>query len=172
MVDARIELVEHDPRWAERFESERGLLATALAPWLVGPIEHIGSTAVPGLAAKPVIDIAAPVASLEASHGVIDALRPLGYLHHPYKAEEMHWFCKPSPALRTHHLHVLVQGGVAWHERLALRDALRADPALRQAYARLKHELALRHGGDREAYTEGKAPFLRATLERLPLSLR
>jgi GrpB-like predicted nucleotidyltransferase (UPF0157 family) len=165
-VDAAIELVPYDPRWPDRFEAERALLAAALQPWLTGTIEHIGSTAVPGLAAKPVIDIMAPVASLAGSTGVIDALRPLAYLHHPYKAQEMHWFCKPSPALRTHHLHVVELGGDAWQQRLALRDALRQDAALAAQYAQLKHSLAALHPLDRDAYTQAKAPFIASVLAR------
>jgi GrpB-like predicted nucleotidyltransferase (UPF0157 family) len=166
MKDAAIELVPYDPRWPERFEIERGLLAEALRPWLTGAIEHIGSTAVPGLAAKPVIDMMAPVASLAGSMGVIDALRPLAYLHHPYKPQEMHWFCKPSPAYRTHHLHVVEHGGTAWRQRMALRDALRQDAALAAEYAQLKRALADQHPLDREAYTQAKAPFIVSVLAR------
>jgi GrpB-like predicted nucleotidyltransferase (UPF0157 family) len=165
-TDAAIDLVPYDPRWPARFEAERTLLADALQPWLMGPIEHIGSTAVPGLAAKPVIDILVPVASLAGSLGVIDALRPLAYLHHPYKAQEMHWFCKPSPALRTHHLHVVELGGDAWQQRLALRDALRQDAALAARYAQLKQSLAALHRLDRDAYTQAKAPFIASVLAR------
>jgi GrpB-like predicted nucleotidyltransferase (UPF0157 family) len=165
-ADAAIEVASYDPRWPERFEAERVLLAEALQPWLTGPIEHIGSTAVLGLAAKPVIDILAPVASLAGAIGVIDALRPLAYLHHPYKAQEMHWFCKPSPTLRTHHLHVVELGGSAWQQRLALRDALRQDAALAARYAQLKRALAQRHPLDREAYTQAKAPFIASVLAR------
>lgn len=163
-ADAAIEVVPYDPQWPARFDAERVLLADALRPWLTGPIEHIGSTAVPGLAAKPVIDLMAPVASLAAAMGVIDALRPLDYLHHPYKAQEMHWFCKPSPARRTHHLHVVELGGSAWQQRLALRDALRQDAALAGRYAQLKRSLARQYPLDREAYTQAKAPFIAAVL--------
>lgn len=162
--DAPIQVVPYDPCWPAAFEAERMLLAEALRPWLTGAIEHIGSTAVPGLAAKPVIDLMAPVASLAGAMGVIDALRPLDYLHHPYKPQEMHWFCKPSPAHRTHHLHVVELGGSAWQQRLALRDALRQDAALAGRYAQLKRSLARQHPLDREAYTQAKAPFIAAVL--------
>jgi GrpB-like predicted nucleotidyltransferase (UPF0157 family) len=100
-------LVAYDPRWKSMFESERTLLETTLAEWLVAGIEHVGSTAVAGLAAKPVIDIMAPIGSLQASTGAIEALRELRYVYFPYKTEWMHWFCKPSPDLRTHHLHLV-----------------------------------------------------------------
>ena len=98
-----IKIVEYNAALPAQFLAERDILQTALSKWLVGDIEHIGSTAVPGLAAKPVIDIMAPVASLEASRGAIAAAELVGYCFYPYKPDEMHWFCKPSPEVRTHH---------------------------------------------------------------------
>jgi GrpB-like predicted nucleotidyltransferase (UPF0157 family) len=159
-----IEIVPYKPEWPAQFELERSALQTVLRPWLAGDIEHVGSTAVVGLAAKPVIDIMAPVASLRDSEAAIQAVAQLGYLHHPYRAEVMHWFCKPSPTVRTHHLHLVPIGSPLWLERLAFRDALRADSLLAQAYASLKHQLAAQFPSDREAYTEAKAPFVQAVL--------
>ena len=153
-------VVPYDPSWPRRFEEERALLAEALAPWLVGPIEHVGSTAVPGLAAKPVIDIMAAVASLGASRPAIEAVARHGWCYFPYRAESMHWFCKPSPAARTHHLHLIPFGSALWAERLAFRDHLRAHPDVALEYARLTQELAERYRFDREAYTEAKGPFV------------
>jgi GrpB-like predicted nucleotidyltransferase (UPF0157 family) len=141
-------------------------LAKLLAPWLVGEIEHIGSTAVPDLAAKPVIDLMAPVASLEASRPIIEVLSASGYCYSPYKAEVMHWFCKPSPELRTHHLHVVPIGSELWSERLSFRDALRLDAPLATEYAGLKRELAVRFSLDREGYTEAKSIFINRVLAR------
>lgn len=167
MTDALIELVPPDPRWPALFAAERDAIATALAPWLVGAPEHIGSTAVPGLAAKPVIDIMAPVASLEAARPAIAAAAALQYLHAPYQAAVMHWFCKPSPQHRTHHLHLVPLGSPLWQARLAFRDALRADPALRDAYAALKQSLAESHRHDRNAYTDAKGPFITQVLDQV-----
>jgi len=162
--DASIEICAPDPQWPARFEAERRLLQPLLAPWLAGPIEHIGSTAVPGLAAKPVLDIMAPVHALAASTGAIAAAASLGYLYHPYRAETMHWFCKPSPAHRTHHLHLVPGGSALWQDRLAFRDALRRSPALAAQYQALKLRLAAQFSTDREAYTDAKAPFIAAVL--------
>jgi GrpB-like predicted nucleotidyltransferase (UPF0157 family) len=78
----------------------------------------------------------------------------------------MHWFCKPSPANRTHHLHLIPTGSPRYRGELAFRDALRADPQLAAGYAGLKRHLAARHREDREAYTEGKAPFVAGVLAR------
>lgn len=164
MPDAPIEIVDYDPGWPLEFAREQQLIAAALAPWLVGSPEHIGSTAVPGLAAKPVIDIMAPVRSLESSARCVEAAGRIGYVYFPYKADVMHWFCKPSPAYRTHHLHVVPVNSRLWRERLGFRDALRTNEALRAEYLALKRRLAAEHRFDREAYTEGKASFIQRVL--------
>jgi GrpB-like predicted nucleotidyltransferase (UPF0157 family) len=78
----------------------------------------------------------------------------------------MHWFCKPSPARRSHHLHLVPTGSPRYRDELAFRDALRADPQLAAGYAELKQNLAARYPEDREAYTEGKAPFIAGVLAR------
>ena len=166
MAEAPIEVAPYDARWPAAFEQERALLAEALGPWLAGPPEHIGSTAVPGLAAKPVIDIMAPVHTLAASRPAIEAARELGYVHYPYKPDVMHWFCKPSAAHRTHHLHLVPLGSPLWRERLAFRDALRADPELRASYQALKLDLAQRHRLVREAYNDAKTPFIEQVLRQ------
>jgi len=160
MTDARIEIVEYNPQWAVEFLRELQALAQVLAPWLVGLPEHIGSTAVPGLAAKPVIDIMVPVESLEESIGCIEAAKRIAYVYFPYKPDLMHWFCKPSPEYRTHHLHVVPANSRLWFERLAFRNALRSSEVLRAEYQGLKFQLAAQHRGDREAYTEAKSPFI------------
>lgn len=166
VTDAPIEIADYDPEWVEAFQVERQVLCQALAQWLVGTPEHIGSTAVPGLAAKPIIDIMAPVQSLDDSRLAIPAAAALGYVYFPYQAEVMHWFCKPSPSVRTHHLHLVPLGNPLWNERLALRDALRIDDNLRAEYQTLKLELAAKYRHDREGYTEAKSPFIRRVLER------
>jgi GrpB-like predicted nucleotidyltransferase (UPF0157 family) len=122
--EAPIEIVQYDPAWRLQFERERAVLEVILAPWLAGPIEHIGSTAIPHMVAKPVIDIMAGVESLDASRGAISAASHAGYLYFPYRPKLMHWFCKPSPDFRTHHLHLVPFGSQLWSERLAFRDRL------------------------------------------------
>ena len=78
----------------------------------------------------------------------------------------MHWFCKPHPSRRTHHLHLVPEASPRFRETTAFRDRLRADPELRDRYAGLKRELASRHRQDREAYTEAKGEFIRAALSQ------
>jgi GrpB-like predicted nucleotidyltransferase (UPF0157 family) len=157
-TEAEVHIVPYDPAWPSQFETEREKLLIALSPWLAGPIEHVGSTAVFGLAAKPVID---------ASRGAIDAIANLEYQYFPYRPDVMHWFCKPSPFFRTHHLHLIPYGGVLWKERIAFRDCLRSDHAVAKEYAELKRHLAKVHRLDREAYTESKGVFVTEVLRRV-----
>jgi len=158
--DAAVDFVAYDASWPGKFEAECALLQSVLAPWLSGPIEHVGSTAVRGMPAKPVIDIMAGVGSLEAARPAIGALAKASYVYFPYRVEVMHWFCKPSAAFRTHHLHLVPVGSRRWVECLAFRDTLRRDEALAKEYAALKKRLAQTFKFDREAYTEAKAPFV------------
>lgn len=158
--EAPIEIVTYDPSWPQRFEEEARVLRQSLAKWLAGPIEHIGSTAVPGIDAKPVIDIMAGVSTLDASRPAIAAVAALEYSYAPYNSEFEHWFCKPSPAFRTHHLHLIPVATEQWIRRLAFRDYLRAHPDTAAEYAALKRELAREFRLDREAYTEAKRPFI------------
>ena len=164
MSDQRVEIHPYDPAWPERFAAQSQSVERILAPWLVAPVEHVGSTSVPGLAAKPVVDMLVGVRSLDESRPCIDLLSADGWLWAPYREDIEHWFCRPSPQERTHHLHVVVHGGPEWLDMLDFRDALRGDDTLRDRYAALKQELAGRHPDDREAYTEAKSAFVQAAL--------
>jgi GrpB-like predicted nucleotidyltransferase (UPF0157 family) len=166
MREERISLVAYDHAWPRRFQDESAALARVLAPWLAGPIEHIGSTAIPGLVAKPVIDIMAGVGDLASSVSARAAAATLGYMYFPHRADVMHWFCKPSPAHRTHHLHLVPIDSTLWADRIAFRDYLRSEPEAAAEYASLKTQLAAQFTFDREAYTDGKSAFVAAILER------
>jgi GrpB-like predicted nucleotidyltransferase (UPF0157 family) len=159
--DAPVQIVQYDSDWPKRFEAERRLLVDVIGPWLVADtIEHIGSTAIPGLDAKPVIDIMAGVESLDGSRPALAVLARHQYCYAEYRPDVMHWFCKPSPALRTHHLHLVPLGSPLWTERLAFRDYLRTHRDVAKEYAALKYRLADAHRYDREAYTNAKTPFV------------
>jgi GrpB-like predicted nucleotidyltransferase (UPF0157 family) len=171
MPEHHIEVVEYDPAWPVRFARECEVLSRALQPWMAAGIEHIGSTAVPGLCAKPVIDLMVPVHSLEASRAAIPTLeREHAYVYWPYKSTEMHWFCKPGEYTRTHHVHLVEIDSPQFRYKLGFRDLLRRDARLRAAYAELKRRLAVTHPRDREAYTDGKAPFIQAAIASLRAS--
>jgi GrpB-like predicted nucleotidyltransferase (UPF0157 family) len=90
-----ITLVPYDPDWARMFRNERSTLESALADWLSGPVEHIGSTSVPGLAAKPIIDMLAPVRSLSDAAVAVSMVVALGYAHGVHRPEEAHYFSSP-----------------------------------------------------------------------------
>jgi GrpB-like predicted nucleotidyltransferase (UPF0157 family) len=162
--DESIRLAPSDPQWPALFKREQIALEEAIGAWVQGGIHHVGSTAVPGLEAKPIIDILAGISDLETARATFPPLADLGYLYAPYLPEQMHWFCKPHPARRTHHLHLIPVDSPRYRDELAFRDLLRADPELATRYTVLKRELAKRHQDDRETYTEGKSEFIRAAL--------
>ena len=164
--DDPIRVVPYDPSWRARFEREVPGLERLLGTSITGGIHHVGSTAVPGLAAKPVIDILVGIDDLDRARENIEPLAGLAYRYAPYRVDEMLWFCKPDPARRTHHLHLVPTGSYRFVAELAFRDHLRAHPEVAHRYAALKRELASRFSHDREAYTQAKAPFIRDVLDR------
>jgi len=161
-----VRIVPHDPAWAALFEEEAAVLRATIGEWITGGVHHVGSTAVPGLSAKPIIDIAVGVKSLEASRPCIRLLREVGYLYSPYRGDVMHWFCKPDPARRTHHLHLIPTGSSRLAEEIALRDYLTAHRDSASEYGALKTRLAAQHLDDREAYTRAKAAFVETLTSR------
>jgi GrpB-like predicted nucleotidyltransferase (UPF0157 family) len=163
----------HDPRLIEQAETERVRLAELLAPWLADRVEHVGSTSVPGLAAKPIIDLMALVTDVDA---VVDqageGLWADGWHYVPPDLDIRPWrrfFVKPDPSgqHRYAHLHLIPAGHPRWAEQIAFRDALRRDDDLARRYGDLKRRLASEHRDDREAYTEAKGEFVAQALRRL-----
>ncbi len=161
-----VEVVPYDPEWPRLFEVERERLRRALGPWLEGGIQHVGSTAVPGLSAKPVLDMLAGVIDLEAARAAFAPLAELGYESTPHRPQTHH-FSWPEGAAASavrHNLHLAEVRGDLWRERLAFRDALRADAALAAEYQALKLRLARRPDSDIEAYTLDKRSFVARVL--------
>ncbi len=160
-----IVILDYDPAWSATFEQERTSLHTALGP-LVLIVEHIGSTAVPGLAAKPIIDLQLSVRSLaEARSSCVGPLQALGYAYMPeYEARlpgEL-FFRKGQPW--THHLRVLQEDHPRWRRRLLFRDYLRTYPEVACAYAKMKRDLAAAFDNDMSGYMNAKTAFVAATL--------
>jgi GrpB-like predicted nucleotidyltransferase (UPF0157 family) len=158
---------DYNPAWPETFEQECASLHTALGP-LVLTIEHIGSTAVPGLAAKPIIDLQLSVRSLaEARSSCVGPIQALGYVYMPqYEARlpgEL-FFRKGLSRPWTHHLHVLQGDHPRWQRRLLFRDYLRNHPEIALAYAKLKRDLAAAFDDDISGYMNAKTAFVAATL--------
>ena len=165
-IQEDVVLWPHNPAWVQAFEHERDRLRS-LQPGLFLAIEHIGSTAVPGLVAKPIIDILAGIAALDGVDALIDRLCDNGYTtSREFNASlpDRKWLMRWRDGHRTHHLHIVVLDGAPWKDRLAFRDALRRDPALARRYATLKAHLATTFASDREAYTDAKAAFVREAL--------
>lgn len=164
----RVHVQPPDEGWQRRGAQLCRDLDTVLARWLVAPTQHVGSTAVPGLAAKPIIDVQAAVTDLGYADVVAEALSPAGWHLVPPELDARPWrrfLVQVIDEHRAAHLHLLPAGSPRWAEQLAFRDALRADPALVHRYAELKRTLATEHVTDREAYTAGKRDFVRRVLD-------
>ena len=169
MLEDPVVVVPYDPRWPRHFEEERARIERAIGPW-TWEIEHVGSTAVPGLAAKPVIDVMVGVGSLEDSPILVERLAGIGYRYVP----ELEWvfpfrryFRKPRQGRRTHQIHLVERSNSGWWDRhLLFRDHLRTHPEDAEGYARLKYELSGRFCDDREAYTDAKTAFIRECVRR------
>lgn len=166
MKRASVELSVYDPQWPSKFGAEKDFLMEVIGKWFYGSVEHIGSTSVPGLIAKPVIDIMFGVKSLEESRSAIDVLVKNGYEYFPYKEDVMHWFCKPSDSFSTHHLHLIPYESSLWQERIQFRELLLSNKEVASEYSALKKKLSARYKEDREAYTQEKWPFIQQVLER------
>ncbi len=156
----------YSPSWPVLFEQEAAVLRSSLHPWLRGDVEHIGSTAVPGLSAKPILDMLAGVGDLGEAKKAIAVLGALGYRHADHRPHEALWFYKqPGEDYqeRTHQLHLTQVASALWRERLAFRNALRSDAALRREYESLKQELSGRVA--LAEYTQGKRDFVARVLQ-------
>jgi GrpB-like predicted nucleotidyltransferase (UPF0157 family) len=171
MRDDPIVIVPYDEDWPSRFEAERDRLTRVLGPLLTGPIEHIGSTAVPGLAAKPIVDLLAVVREIDAVDQAAAGLPDVGWLAAPESNDAAHRrrsFCSPTVERRTAHLHVVEASSSGWRGWLAFRDHLRVHPEAAREYEALKRALAAELGADpneRDAYRSGKAAFIGAVTE-------
>jgi GrpB-like predicted nucleotidyltransferase (UPF0157 family) len=155
----RVALAAHNEAWRTLFEQEALALHNALTRRVNG-IEHVGSTSVPGIQAKPILDLMLGLRRLEDGPGLAAELAELGYEFRPdagIPAE--HVYAKGTP--RTHLLHVVQYGGDAWQQKLSFRNALREDPELASAYQELKVALSNQFPDDRAAYTAGKTDFVR-----------
>jgi GrpB-like predicted nucleotidyltransferase (UPF0157 family) len=155
--DAPVELVDHDPTWAELFEQERIALGEIFDGHALG-IEHIGSTSVPDLCAKPIVDVLVGLRELELSDEQIAEMEARGYEYLGEYGLPGRLFFRRVP--RTHHVHVVAHGGEHWKRQLTFRDALRTDGDERRRYDEFKRRLAA-EGHPRDVYTELKTPFIR-----------
>jgi GrpB-like predicted nucleotidyltransferase (UPF0157 family) len=157
-----IHVAPYDPLWPREFEAEADRILRACDDLSI-LLEHVGSTAVPGLSAKPIIDIAAGVPPRASRAPYIAALISLGYEHlgaHGVPGRD--YFRRGTP--RTHHVHMVSWSSGTWRDHLFFRDYLRAHSDVAQEYAVLKRELAAQFPDDRQRYMEEKAPFIKSVL--------
>jgi GrpB-like predicted nucleotidyltransferase (UPF0157 family) len=167
LVHEDVAIAPHDPEWLESFRREKAHLYSCLPGELVKRIEHFGSTAVPGLDAKPVVDMLVEVTSLEETKKtIVPILEAQGYdyIWRPTSGDDVPpfyaWFIKrDSHGRRTHHIHMVEKDFEQW-DRLFFRDYLIEHREIAQEYLALKLRLAARHPNDREAYTQGKTEFV------------
>ncbi|MGQ4517161.1 GrpB family protein [Streptomyces sp. DW26H14] len=162
-----VEVVDYDPAWPARFAAERALLAGVLPG--ASAIEHVGSTSVPGLCAKPTIDILAVVPDVEDVRERTDALARHGYDYRPgsFPDDEQHlFFRKVADGRRTHHLHVVAAGSPLPEDYRLFRDYLRSDDEAAREYGRLKRALADRHAAERPRYIAEKSAFVDELMAR------
>lgn len=162
-TDGTIELVEHDPSWAERYVVEQARLMTVLGDVALA-VEHVGSTSVPGMPSKPTIDIAVVVADLAVVEERRPQLAALGYdvrggLHGRHRFARL-----VRDGKRVVHLHVLEAGCTDWDDWIGFREWLRATPAAAAAYAAKKRELLASCGGVRAAYVDAKGEYVSAMM--------
>ena len=161
----RVTIVEYDHSWPRRFDDQRTLLKEVFGDDV--RVEHIGSTAVPGLGAKPILDIMIGVSALAEAEARVGQLAWLGYEYAPESEREVpqrRYFQQRIDGRRVSHLHCVVQGSEGWRRGIAFRDALRSDPATAGEYLALKKSLAARHGTDRVGYAAAKGPFIESVL--------
>ena len=168
MASGRVIIADYDPRWPVLYREEEARILDAIGHILVG-LEHVGSTSVPGLAAKPIIDIMAGIDSLDNARECIAPLQGIGYEYvpeHEAIMPERRYFRKGPDNARTHHLHMVELDSPFWIRHILFRDYLRTHPEEADHYARLKRELAARYGTDRLGYQDAKDPYITSVEEK------
>lgn len=166
-MSSAVMIVDYDPQWPILYEEEKARILGVIGHKVVA-IEHIGSTAVPGLGAKPIIDIMVAVRHLSEAEQCIEPLQSVGYEYVPEHEDfipERRYFRKGHP--ETHrHLHIVEPTSDFWERHLFFRDYLRAHPKVARQYYELKRQLATKSGSDRQTYTDAKTPFIESVITR------
>lgn len=159
---SKVEVVPHDPRWREAFEAEAKRVAAALGE-NVSAVHHIGSTAIPDIYAKPVVDLLIEVGDINEVDGRSSAMESLGYeVLGEYGIPGRRYFRKDNPeGIRTHHIHAFAAGSAEAARHLAFRDYMIAHPFDAQRYSELKRKLAEQHPQSPEEYMDGKDGFIK-----------
>ena len=167
MTTPQVVLIDYDPQWPARFARERERIEAALGASAM--VEHVGSTSVPGLAAKPIIDIMVGVRRLPTVlREFVGPLQSLGYEYTPTPGISGRWFFHQVPwGMHTHQLHLVEHEGAMWEDYSVFRDHLCANAEIAQQYVDLKRRLAARPGIDRPTYSAAKGPFINGVVAEL-----
>jgi len=171
-----VKIADYDPKWPAIFAEEKNQILSVLKEKVVA-IEHVGSTAVQGLEAKPIIDISVAVRRLSDAEECIKPLRSIGYEYVPEYEEELperRYFRKgPEGIPNKHfHLHMVERDSDFWQKHLLFRDYLRLHPDIAEQYCKLKRELARKYVSDREAYTKAKTSFIESVIAEARSTLK
>jgi len=160
-----VRLVPHSGEWDRLFEEEKARIVTCLQGKTFD-IEHVGSTAIPGMPAKPIIDIAAGVPDVEAIGEYVKLLSQIGYEYRGDRSGDGdHTFAKGPESRRTHYLHMVAMGSTKWYDYVLFRDYLCCHEETRRAYVALKRNIAEEHPSDRKTYTQGKQESIRRVIK-------
>ena len=161
-----VQLKKYNPKWKELFEKESELILS-VSTNLLEEVQHIGSTAIPGIIAKPIIDILAGINSLANIEKLVEKLEPIGYV---YRGEQgipdRHLFVKGGKDFRTHHLHVVEKEHQEWSKHILFRNYLLKHPEEVKAYSKLKQELLQKYEFDRGMYTDSKSDYITGIVEK------
>lgn len=165
-------LKQHHDEWGKLFKDEKATLEKAFGNIIIA-IEHIGSTAMPNISAKPIVDINIGVKSLEVARDMKEKFEKLGYKHRPFTSDkirdDLQWeelYVKGSESKRTHYVHVSVHGGEHWEHDLIFRDYIREHPEEANRYEKLKQNLAAQYAENRGMYTKGKKDYIDSVVKK------
>ncbi len=162
----KVQLKQYNPKWEELFKQESMLISSAISNFLLD-IQHVGSTAIPKIVAKPIIDMAGAINSVENIDKIIVPMYGIGYT---YRGEQgipgRHLFVKGDEDRRTHHFHVMQTDHHEWKDQILFRDFMREHPQEAKQYSEFKQKLFIQYGNDRGKYTDSKTDFIQTMLEK------
>jgi GrpB-like predicted nucleotidyltransferase (UPF0157 family) len=169
MASAPLVITDYNPEWPRMYEKEKTLILQSIGH-IIADIEHIGSTSVPGLGAKPIVDIMIGLHRLDDAAECIPRLEAIGHTYHPEfedQVPERRFFRKGPDEARTHHIHMVERSSSFWADRIVFRDYMRTHEEDAMLYLLMKKELAVRFGSNRRGYSDAKASFVAAILTKV-----
>ena len=167
-IDEPLLITDYNPVWPVKFKKEKARLLQVFSSSFI-EIEHIGSTAVPGLGAKPIIDLMAGVESIFMADDLLQPLRDYGYFTPPNCNDALtdrRWLLRHANGHRTHHLHIVIYGSQGWDRAIQFREALKADVKILKQYEKLKRDLVIITDNNRGAYISAKSEFIEMILNK------